>query len=82
MICAYGMKQYNTTNFPSNTKRIYYQHHSKCQWWKVTKYIYSSTILKYNFEELVLEYFHFLLLYTSTPLQFRENIVLFTSLHL
>ena len=39
----------------------------------VTKYIYSSTVL---------EYFHFLLLYTSTSLQFRENIVLFTPQHL
>ena len=25
-----------------------------CQWWKVTKYIYLSTVLKYNLEVLVL----------------------------
>ena len=24
------------------------------QWWKVTKYIYSSTVLKYNFQLLIL----------------------------
>ena len=45
------------------------------QLWKVIKYIYSSTVLKSNYCTL-LECFHFLLLYTSTPLQFRQNIVL------
>lgn len=34
----------------------------------VTKYIYSSTILTYRFEAA--EYFHFLLLHTSTPPRF------------
>ena len=34
------------------------------QLWKVTKYIYSSTLL---------EYFNFMQLYTSTPLQFTEK---------
>lgn len=25
-----------------------------CQWWKVSRYIYSTAVLKYNFEVLVL----------------------------
>ena len=29
-------------------------HHVWFQWCKVTKYIYSSTVLKYNFEVLIL----------------------------
>ena len=33
-----------------------------------------SQVLKYNFE--VLEYFHFLILYTSLPLQFRGKYLL------
>ena len=40
------------------------------QWWNVTKLMYAVTLLKYNFDVLVvlftfLEYFHILLLYTS-----------------
>ncbi len=42
------------------------------QWWKVTKYFYSSTVLKYNFQVLVLEYFHVVLLNTSTSLHILE----------
>ena len=37
--------------------------------------VVESTVLRYFFT-------FFLQLYTSTPLQFRENIVLFTTLHL
>lgn len=36
----------------------------KCQWWNITKYSYSSTI----FVVIDLEYFHFKLLYSSTPI--------------
>lgn len=32
----------------------------------VTKYVHSSTILKYKFKVLLLKCFHFLLLYIST----------------
>ncbi len=42
------------------------------QWWILTKYIYSSTVLKYKFEVLlVLKYFHFMQLYTFTSLHLR-----------
>lgn len=37
------------------------------QVWRVTEYIQSSTVLRYNFE--VLPYFSVLELYTSTPLK-------------
>ena len=37
---------------------------------KQTKYIYSSTVLTYNFELLVLHYFVFPLRNTSTALHF------------
>ena len=46
------------------------------QWWTVTKCIYSSTVLKYNFE--VLEYFHILLLYTYIS---EGNTVLYILFH-
>ncbi len=53
------------------------------QWWEVTKYIYSSAVLNYSFEVLVLYlsislfcYFILLLHYIS-----EENIVHFTPLH-
>ncbi len=46
------------------------------QWWNVTKYIYSSTVLKCSFEVLVL--YFFMPLSTSTPSQ-EGNIVLLTS---
>ena len=36
----------------------------------VTKYIYSSTVLEYNFQHLYFFVLHFVLLYTSTPLHF------------
>ncbi len=49
------------------------------QWWTVTKYIYSGTVLKYNFEVLVLECLHFLLLYTSTQLHFGGKYCTFYS---
>lgn len=49
------------------------------QGWEVIKY--SSSVLKYNSEVLVLEYFHFRLLIASTPVS-EGNIVLFNSLHL
>ena len=49
----------------SNNAKVY-----KYQWWNVTKYIHSSTVLKSYFKVLVFEYFYFLLLYTSTPLHF------------
>ncbi len=42
---------------------------TKNQWWRLTKYIYSSTVLKYKFEILGFEYFHFILLYSSTTIQ-------------
>lgn len=41
------------------------------QWWNVTKYIQSCTVLKYVFE--VLKYLHFTLLYISTELHFRRK---------
>lgn len=47
-------------------------------WWSVTKYIYTSAVLKYKFEVLVLEYLHFMLPYTCTP---QPDNVLFTALH-
>ena len=35
------------------------------QWWKVTKYIYSSILLEYFFDVCtLLQCFHFMLLYT------------------
>ncbi len=43
------------------------------QWWKVTKYIYLGTLLKYNFQVLVLQYFHLMLLDTSTPLHLPDS---------
>lgn len=49
------------------------------QVWRVTEYIQSSTVLRYNFE--VLPYFSVLELYTSTPLKLRGNL-LSTLLHL
>ncbi len=60
---------------------------TKCtytQWWKITKYIYLSTVLKYSFEVLVLYlsvsiFCYFILLLNQTS---EANIVLFTPLHL
>lgn len=43
-------------------------------------YIYSSTLLEYNFDVLVLEYVHFLLIYTPTLLHFRGKYSAFTQL--
>lgn len=40
------------------------------QWCNLTKYIYSSIVLKFIFEVLVLEYFHFTQLYASTSSYF------------
>ncbi len=59
------------------------------QRWNVTKYIYSSAVLKYNFDILFLlfffllffifEHFHSMLLHTSTPLHFRGKLYTFYS---
>lgn len=46
--------------------------------YSVTMYINSSL----HFEVHVLYYFQFMLLYTSTPVQFTRNIVVFMPLHL
>lgn len=35
------------------------------------KYVFSSTVFKYNLEIFILDYFHFLLIYYINPLQFR-----------
>ncbi len=36
------------------------------------KYKYLKiNLLKYNYNELIMKYFHFLLLFAATPLQFR-----------
>ncbi len=56
--------------------------HKEAQWWKVIKYIFSSTVLGYNFEVTLLEYFNFMLLYTSLHYISEGFIVLFTPLHL
>ena len=44
-----------------------------CKWWKVTKYMYSSTVLKYNFE---VEYFQFSVLLLLLHYISEANIVL------
>lgn len=38
------------------------------QWWKVNKYIYSSTMQEQNFVVRVLSILYHSILYTSTPL--------------
>lgn len=38
---------------------------------KVTKSLYSSNVLKYKFEVLILKHFHFLLAYTPIPTRFK-----------
>ncbi len=43
------------------------------QWWTVTKYIYSSTALKYSFEILTLYFFNLLSLNISSFLQVRDK---------
>ncbi len=53
---------------------------NQTRWWNVTKYIYSSIVLQFWHTGTLLEYFHCLLLYTSTPL--KGNIVLFTLISL
>ena len=52
--------------------------------WKITKYIYSSTVLKYNFELLVLYLSISVWCYFILPLHYisEGNIVLSTPLHL
>ena len=52
---------------------------SQNQWWEVTKYIYSSTVLKVQFGGTctLIVYFHFLLIYTSTPLHLRGKVLYF-----
>lgn len=52
---------------------FYKAQQSGFQWWKVTEYIYSSTVLLYNFRVLELEYFHLKLLYNSTELYFGSQ---------
>lgn len=45
-------------------------HFTYTQWWKVAKNMYSSTVHRYFWGIYTsLEYLHFLLLYTSSPLQ-------------
>lgn len=46
---------------------------SSLQWWKVTEFVYSSTVLKFNFELLVLHCFLFLPRDTSTLEFFLDN---------
>ena len=49
----------------------------------LTKYIYSSTASRYNFEVLTcFEGFHFLLIYTSTPLHFGGGFYIFTHVNM
>ncbi len=50
-------------------------------WWNVTKYIYSSTVFKYDLEVLVLylSISIFMLLYISSPLDFRGKYCTFYS---
>lgn len=48
------------------------------KWWKLTKYINSSSVLMNNFEVLYFSIFIFLLLFTSIPVQFRDYIYLTT----
>lgn len=47
--------------------------------WSLTKYVFSSTGLKYKYEVLVLKYSHFLLLPTYTPLHLRGKSCTFYS---
>ena len=44
------------------------------------QYIYSSPVIKYNVEVALVEFFHVLLLYTSTPLQRGGNSCAMTTL--
>lgn len=67
---------FHKTGWPTGT--------TKGLWWKVTKSIYSSAVLNYNLEALVLylSILHFFILFTFPPLHFRKNIVICTPLHL
>lgn len=59
---------------------VWMVHHRLKQWWNVTKYVYSSTAIEYNFEVLILYLSISIFCNFILPLRYilQENTVFFT----
>ena len=64
----------------SNTEMLLYMFQLLFfQWWNVTKYFYSSTVLKYNYEVLYMSIYILCYLILLLVSVLKANIVLFTT---